>query len=45
MPAEGAELDGCSVKLADAWVEVDDVHVISPFRAVIRGCRGLTRSR
>ena len=32
LPAEGAELERLLGELADAWVEVDDVRVISPFR-------------
>jgi superfamily I DNA and/or RNA helicase len=44
VPAEGAELERLLRELADAGVEADDVRVISPFRAVIRGCRGVARS-
>ena len=44
VPAEGAELERLLREMADAGVEADDVRVISPFRAVIRGCRGVARS-
>jgi hypothetical protein len=44
VPAEGAELERLLHVLADAGVEADDVRVIRPFRAVIRGCRGVARS-
>jgi hypothetical protein len=41
VPAEGEQLERLLRELADAGVEAADVRVISPFRAVVRGCRGV----
>jgi hypothetical protein len=43
VPAEGKELEQLLRELTDAGVEAEDVRVISPFREVVRGCRGAAR--